>query len=185
MSNAGKTPKGHATLREADLPDFVWPHAAREARGAAAKLPPHRLMIIEWAATPGKCRPGNLWQEVYTAPTSSSTTPFHLFNLLSARSLLSHRDHRRCCARRAIRACLPFHILYKNGPFHILYKMNVLLLCEDSLVVHVEPPSLHFARTYSESLTRALRARSVHLTTNQVPGAYASCTSGCFACAAK
>ena len=24
------------------LPDFVWPHAAREARGAAAKLPPHR-----------------------------------------------------------------------------------------------------------------------------------------------
>ena len=23
------------------LPDFVWPHAAREARGAAAKLPPH------------------------------------------------------------------------------------------------------------------------------------------------
>ena len=39
----------HYTLLE-ELPDFVWPHAAREA-----KLPPHRQisMIIEWAATPG------------------------------------------------------------------------------------------------------------------------------------
>ena len=46
-------PRGEGGLVKSGhmLPDFVWPHAAREARGAAAKP---ISMIIEWAATPGK-----------------------------------------------------------------------------------------------------------------------------------
>ena len=36
------------------LPDFVWPHAAREA---AAPVGHQISMIIEWAATPGNAKP--------------------------------------------------------------------------------------------------------------------------------
>ena len=60
--------------------------------------------LLSASATLTLTHPQTLTQTSNSSSCTNLPRTDHLSNLLSARSLLSHREHQRCCARRAMRA---------------------------------------------------------------------------------